>query len=434
MLEKNKIINQSVRKTGVATGEKSGFYSVLLFICWPLLSLAAALKNYRKPWSKNIFWAFCVFYGFTFAIGAESLGKDITGYISSYQEMYGHSMSINQVISYFAQSGEIDILSLLISYVLSRFTDSAAILTMVYGAIFGFFLSRNIWFLLNRMKGKLLPISLLLLTCFFLINPIWNLNGFRMWTAAHVFIYGLLLFMIEGKWKGAGIAALSILVHYAFIVPVCLLIAYVVLGNRLTIYFVFFAVTFFISEINLEILNEAIDAYAPQIVQERTAGYRSEAYVESYRAEEEDTNKNWYVELYGKAFKWVVVGFLSVLFFRGRDFFDKNKEWLRLYSFILLFYGVANLMSSIPSGGRYIAVVNLGALSLIIYFIQNYKFDVYMKRFLWAALPALLLFIIVSFRFGLYSMSPTSMFGNPLIALFISGDYISLNDVLKMLI
>src|SRR5699024_8006228 len=136
MLEKNKIINQSVRKTGVATGEKSGFYSVLLFICWPLLSLAAALKNYRKPWSKNIFWAFCVFYGFTFAIGAESLGKDITGYISSYQEMYGHSMSINQVISYFAQSGEIDILRLLLSFVLCRFVYSVMVCMWVDGAFF----------------------------------------------------------------------------------------------------------------------------------------------------------------------------------------------------------------------------------------------------------------------------------------------------------
>src|SRR5699024_9758322 len=120
------------------------------------------------------------------------------------------------------------------------------------------------WFLLNRMKGKLLSISFLLLTCFFLINPIWNLNGFRMWTAVHVFIYGLLLFMIEGKWKGAGIAALSILVHYAFIVPVCLLIAYVVLGNRLTIYFVFFAVTFFFFKFILKFLNKSMNVFIPK--------------------------------------------------------------------------------------------------------------------------------------------------------------------------
>jgi hypothetical protein len=128
------------------------------------------------------------------------------------------------------------------------------------------------------------------------------------------------------------------------------------------------------------------------------------------------------------------MGFLVLLFIKGRSFFDENKGWLRLYSFILLFYGFANLFNSLPSGGRYLAIANLAALALIILYIQNREQGVAMERFVWVTTPALLLFIVVAFRVGLYSMSATAVLGNPVIAMFFMGEHISLNDVLKMIL
>jgi hypothetical protein len=57
-----------------------------------------------------------------------------------------------------------------------------------------------------------------------------------------------------------------------------------------------------------------------------------------------------------------------------------------------------------------------------------------MERFVWVTTPALLLFIVVAFRVGLYSMSATAVLGNPVIAMFFMGEHISLNDVLKMIL
>ena len=412
---------------------KSGFYAAMLLFVWPFLAVVSAFKNYREGWAKNTLWAFVAFYGFVFAIGAESQNSDIVRYVAEIDKLYGVSMSLSDVISYYLQSGEVDILRTFIAITVSRLTESQAVLTLVYGTIFGFFFSRNIWFVLDRLKGKIHPVTTLLVVCFFLVIPIWNINTFRMWTAAHIFIYGLLPFLFEGKKDRAVICVLSIFVHFAFLVPVGILFAYMFFGNRLVLYFTFFVITLFISQINLSVFNEVVESYAPEIIQERTAGYRSEHYVEEYREGASGT-KNWYAIMYGRALYWSIVGFLIMLFVKGRDFFNKNKGWLSLFCFTLLFYSIGNLFSSLPSGGRFLSVANLCALALIILYVQNREHEKLMNRFILAATPALALFVIVSVRMGLYSISATAVLGNPVIALFFTGEHISLNDVLKMLI
>jgi hypothetical protein len=412
---------------------KSGFYAAIIYFIWPLLSVILAFKNYKHNWAKNILWAFIAFYGFSFAIGAESGGKDIVDYVSQYQNLHKREMTTASAKKYFYKSGEIDIARTFIAVILSRFTGSQAVLTLVYGIILGFFFSRNMWFVLERVKGRLKPLTVLLFICFFLVVPFWKLNGFRFWTATHIFIYGLLPFLFEGKKKGIIISATSILFHFAFLVPVLLLLIYMFLGNRIVIYFAFFILTLFISTVNLKSFNEVVSEYAPAKVQQRTSGYRSKQYVEKYR-EGTDSDGVWYAEWYGGALRWTVVGFLILLFFRERQFFADNKGWMNLFCFTLLFCGIANLMSSLPSGGRYLSIANLSALALIILYIQNRKQEVVMKRFAWVASPALLLFIIVSMRTGLYSISVSAVFGNPVISFFFNGGQISLNDVMRMIV
>ena len=432
MIEKENSLEWSIPQVKSTDG-KSGSYAVLIFMVWPLLALVSAFWNYNKGWGKNILWAFVAFYGFTFAIGAESKGSDIVRYVAEVETLHSMGMTISDMFAYYLQSGEIDILRTFIAVVVSRFTDSQAIVTLIYGIIFGFFFSRNVWYVLNHLKGKLQPITLLLLVCFTLIIPIWNITTFRMWTAAHIFIYGLLPFLIQNNKKGIVIATLAILVHYAFLVPVAVLYAYLLFGNRMMIYFLFFLATFFISEIDLTVFNNAVENYAPEVLQERTSSYRGEQKVESHR-EGAVQGRVWYAVWYKRVLKWSVMGFLVLLFLKGRDFFNRNLAWANLLSFTLLFYGVANLFSSLPSGGRFIAVANLCAVALIVLYVQNRDHEVSMKRFIMAATPALLLFVVVSMRDGLYSTSATTILGNPFIALFMSGENISLNDVMKMIL
>lgn len=415
-----------------AKTRKEGFFATFLFLVWPFLAAISAFKNYNKPWAKNIFWAFCSFYGFVYAVGAESQSMDIVRYIAQYQQLYTVQFTLDGAIRYFQQSEEIDILRTLLAITLSRFSDAPALLTTVYGTIFGFFFSRNLWFILERLEGKISLITVLIVTCFFLVNPIWEITTFRMWTAAHIFIYGIFLFLFDGKKSGFFIASTSLLVHFAFLVPVGLLLGYLVLGNRLTLYFGFYLATLFISEIDIYAFNQFMEAYAPEILQERTSGYRSESYIEELETAPETSN--WYAVWYSRALQYAVMGFLIILFVKGRSFIRENMGWNRLFSYTLLLYGVANILSLIPSGGRFQTVGTLSSLALIALYIQNRPQELMMKRFIIFALPLLLLFIIVSVRIGLYSISATAVIGNPVIALFIMGDHLSLNDLLRMII
>ena len=262
----------------------------------------------------------------------------------------------------------------------------------------------------------------------------WFITTFRMWTAAHIFIYGALLYLFDGKWRGVIIASLAVLVHYSFLVPVGVLYAYILFGNRLIVYFTFFVATFFFSQINLNTFNNVVNSYAPEIIQERTSGYRSEQNVETLREDSGDDNRVWYAETFGKALSWSVAGFLILLFVRGRKFFSDHKKWMSLFCFVLLFYGVANIFSSLPSGARFVTIANTIALALIVLYMQNKQDKKALRQILFVSTPFLLLFIIVSVRMALYSLSATAVMGNPFIAFFFNEGHISLNDVLKMII
>jgi hypothetical protein len=43
----------------------------LSFILWPFGILLAALKHWKQAWTKNVFWIFCIYFGYTFIIGPE---------------------------------------------------------------------------------------------------------------------------------------------------------------------------------------------------------------------------------------------------------------------------------------------------------------------------------------------------------------------------
>lgn len=414
---------------------KQGGYAFILFLIWPFLATATAVANYRKSWAKNIFWLFCAFYGFTFSIGAESAGMDITRYLAQYQNLHYEQLTYAQAVDYYQESGEIDVLKTVIAIGLSRVTDSAPVFTMVYAIIFGFFLSRNLWYVMERLEGKLLPITILLLIVFFLVLPIWKINGFRMWTATHVFLFGLLPFLCEGKTRYLWVCFLSLAVHFAMLVPVGVLLGYLLIGNRMFLFFGIFIFTMFFAELDIGAFNELMQAYAPEALQERTETYRREGPEGpgmAVAAQERTTR--WYAVWQGRALRYSVMALLIGLFVTGRKHFAKNKNWKNLFCFVLCIYSAANLLSSLSSGGRFFTVATVCALPLLIFYVQNIPHEKIMRRFIMVVVPGFLLYAVVELRIALYSLSATSVLGNPVVAYFMYDDNMSLNEFLRMIL
>lgn len=412
------------------TKSHSRFYEWLLFFISPLIATWVSIKNFRQFANPNILWAFVIFFGFTFAIGSENQGSDINRYVYQLKQLYQQSFTFQEGIDYFFQSGEADVMRIFIALVLSRFTDNTLALTTVYAVIFGYFFSRNFFYLLEKLEGKIKPWTWFLLLVFFLIVPYWKLNGFRFWTATHIFIFGLLPYIFEGKTKRLLFCFVPLLFHFSFITPLLILFTYRFLPKNISFLFYFFLLTTFVNQLDVTMVKNAIASVAPNIYVERTEGYLAETKTENLRSGSSGSEKNWYAVWNSKALSFsVVISFILVyLNYKKNDFFE--IKYRALFCFSLWFGALANLLSSFPSGGRFVIVGNLMCFFLIIVGFQNIFSPSLQKRIIMFTGPLLILFVIVGIRSGFYANSITTALGNPIVALFFS-EHTSLNDIIK---
>ena len=410
---------------------KNKTYHLLFFILQPFFTFVHYLINFKKPQAKNIMWLFAVFYGATFAIGDESTGSDINRYVNEIGFLNGISLDMEGALLYFYSSGEVDVLRTFLAVIVSSFTGNGYYLIIVFSVIYGYFYSRNMWYILDRLEGKTKNITRILIFCLFFAIPLWNMNGFRFWTAAHVFIFGLLPFLFEGNKKSLIWCLITpFLIHFGFLVTLIPLGIFVLFGNKFKLYYIFFVLTLFISDINIISFNKVIETYAPQSLIDRSENYREEDKVSQLR-EGDGADIVWYAKYYTIALRYTLTAFLLVICWNYRKGRSTNDNLFKLLGFILLFYGFANIFSTLPSGYRFLKVANLLTLSfLVIYFQEKVvvKSTYLLSK---TAIPFLIFFIIISIRLSWYSLSTMTIIGNPITAILTFGDNLAINDIIK---
>jgi hypothetical protein len=392
---------------------------LLIFLFWPFLSLISSIRNRESPWAKNIFWLFCAFYGYTFIINSE--GVDAYRYSQWFISLRHLDFTLSNFIStlYTKETNYIDILQPLISFIISRFTSNPHWLFAAFGFVFGYFYSRNIWFLFENIKTKYSLTTILFLLTYILLIPIWQINGFRFWTAAHVYLFGLLPYLLKNEKKYIGIAALSVFVHFSLIAPVAILIIYAFVGNRRTFFFLLFIITLFISELNISLIKQQL-AYLPEFFQRKSDIYLYEGAMNVQQHGISLTN--WYVRYYGTILKWISYSYLIIVYFRGKSIYRNDSRINNIYCFTLFLFAFINLADLIPQGIRFNAICNMLVLFLICYIPYSGALPVEERIFRAISAPLLLIIIIVSVRRGFDYTGISSILGNPLIAPFINND------------
>lgn len=417
--------------TSTDTNKKN---SIIIFLLWPFFAIIYAIRNYKAAWAKDIIWFFIIFYGFTMIIhnvGEETI--DANRYRSKFIAMAGKEVNFADVTATFynAEEQSLDIFETIIIFLLSRVTGNYHVLFALFGLIFGYFYSRNIWYLIDRAGRKIVADNIPIILTFAFIVGFWTINGFRFYTATHMFLYGVLPFLFEGKKKYLWVSALSVFMHFSYLLPLGILAIYLLPGNRTTLYFILFIGTFFIKELDLTQVGNFLSQNLPDIFLPKVSSYTNVEYAEGL-----DTlllKANWYVKVYDDALKWSVVTFLVVIFLTGKRFLSRNKNFNNLLSFTLLLYSVANVFSLVPSGGRFLSLANLFAVAFIFFYVQYAPRGKTIKKIIPIAVPALALFSIVSIRIAFETMGFFSVFGNPPLTLFINVD-ISLIEMVKRLL
>jgi len=361
------------------------------------------MKYYKQAWAKNGVWLFVIFYGFTMA---KPVGMDSSTYVFKLQQLYNAPLSWeNFVLNFYSEEGKmVDIYQPLVTYVLSLFTQNGNVLFAIYGFVLGYFYSRNIWFLIERMKGlRMNGYLILFLVAFASIIGFWELNGVRMWTAAHIFFYGAFLYLVKGNKKGVIIAITSVLVHFSFILPIGVLILFRFVRLPIRFLYFFYIFSFFIAELQLGAVQNLLLSYAPEFLVPRVNSYLGESYVEKY------------IVYYRKSMSWFIVIVISAIYFTHSTIMNKNVK--RLFGFSLLFLAVGNVVLQIPSGGRFLLVAELfGMAFLFLYMLENKNIKIkYLVKML---SPLLVFYIIVSIRVSFQTITFGTILTNPIIAVF----------------
>jgi hypothetical protein len=418
---------QTTAKTTSQTGSQSSKYAYLLFLIQPAITLALAIRNYRASWAKNIVWLFTIFYGLTFAISPDS-GADSVRYRDTLIMMHLGDWDFSTMFSLLYADGSryVDIYQPLLTFIVSRFTDNYQVLFALFGFFLGYLYSRNIWYLLERAGDRLKPVSVLLIVVFaFIVGISSGINGVRFWTATHLFFFGLLPYLVENKKSGVWIAASASLVHFTFLLPTAVLLIYMVVGNRKTIYFAIFVASFVISEIDMQIVRDAL-SYLPGIFQDRTYAYTSEGMLQ--RA---SSDRIWFLEWSALWFKYTIAALAVYLFIYNRSMLS-NPVYLRLFSAGLLFYGVFNILSHIPSVGRFLSLAAMVLFALFFWVVQHQK-DRNFEWLIYIAAPGLLLYLAVSVRMFMEWASYLVLIANPVLALFMDHE-MGLYDFIRLFI
>jgi hypothetical protein len=396
-------------RSGILQNER--LYPLIGFLIWPFGIAIEAFRQWDRPWAKNAFWLFCIFFAFTFII-AEEGGADSARYAEEFIEFAHTDMKFSDVSSsfYVVDADNTDILFPLIMFFLSRITDNPLFLFVVFGIIFGYFYSRNIWYILEKVDGKFTVMLLLFFVTFVLLNPIWNINGFRFAVASQIFLFGTLPYLLEGKKRSLIWSAVSVLAHFTFLFPVAVLGVFYLVKNRTNLYLIFFIVTSLIQEIDM-LWFQSTFSFLPEVIFSEISNYMSVEYAE-YRSLI-DQELPWFLTFSDTGMRWTVYLIIFSTFLFGRETLRQRPDLKTLLSFSLLFYGFANILSQVPSGGRFLVLANTFMIPFFIIFLSTLPKvgeTFIIKVF---TVPLLLLFCVVNIRIGMDYCSIMTFIGNP---------------------
>lgn len=354
------------------TDKKSNKYFYIFAALFPFWAMLQSVIKFKSPSAKNLFWYGCAFMGFVFIFNPLiGTGHDSIRIAQSLIQMHSDNATFKDVFAdLFVEEGNADVYQLLVTFIVSLFTPNAHYLFLTMAIIFGFFYSRNIWRILNEFKLSTNQLYVwIFIAMFFLINPIWNINGGRMWVALHVFIYGIFGYFFEKKPIYLIWSVLSIFIHFSFVLPLSLFIFLQFLPQKnINSYFFIYLVSLFVNDIDLDSTKNLIIDYLPNFLIYKADAYLNQDLAISISEGVKEWSSYLFVSKYMSiAFRYIVL----YVFWQNISKIQENTIYRNLM-ITFLFLGVfINVFSSIPSMGRFALLSDFFMFSLLLLIISN---------------------------------------------------------------
>ena len=405
--------------------EKSkNIYLYVFAALFPFWTMLLSIAKFDSKSAKNLFWFGCAFMGFVFIFNPVfDTGADSTRIAQALVNMHSPDTTIKDVFSnLFVEDGNVDVYQLLVILIVSIFTSNAHYLFLTMAVIFGFFYSRNVWRILNIFKPSINQTYVwIFITMLFLVNPIWNINGGRMYVALHVFIYGIFGYFFEKKPTYLIWSFISIFIHFSLVLPLSLFIILQFLPQKnIQTYFFLYFISLFYNDIDMESLKTMIIDYLPKFLIYKADAYLNEELAISISEGVKEWSGYLFVSKYmSMAFKYIVL----FIFWKNIKNIEVNTIFRSLMITFLFLGFFINIFSSIPSMGRFIVLTDFIMYALMLLVITNVNLSNFSTNLLKYSSILLILPIFHLLRIGTIYYGNSLFWSNFLGALFIEDRY-----------
>jgi hypothetical protein len=389
------------------TNPKNPGYLIIVFLFWPFIAFVLACLDFRNSFNKKIIIAFFALYGFLFYINPLMDGqrqknrlKDIA------QQPFENLFYIFEDL----YEETLDFVEPVLVFIVSRFSDFHGTLFVVYALIFGSLMLYYLEKMYGHYSVNRNTAALLFLIILITVNPIYNINGFRMWTAAWIYAVGVMNYLHKPNYKYVLLSGCSFLVHFSFLPLVALFVVYTFLKNKPKIYGVLAVLTFFVAELSIQQVQQVQEnvALLGTASENKIKSYTGEQYIE--KVSKQATQSVWYIKVIGRSLRYFILLSLLMVFIKTRGNF-KTKITGNFYSFSLLLLSFANISSLLPSGGRFFLVFNIFAFSTMLLYYVYERSDNRLSFLNYIGIPIVALQVILAFR--LFSDSASAYLMGP---------------------
>ena len=381
----------------------------------PFISAIYLFRDFKHNKSIAPYLLLSFFFGLSFVVS--TTGADSMRYAQALLKQHEQNSSLSEILNQFygEEEGSLDVYQPILTWSVSVFTDNVKVLFGIFALVFGYFWFKSL--LLIRSYITIPFVGLIVVTFMFLTftNPIWSINGVRMWTAIGIFFYGLLLLHLQNNKTGWVFLVLPLFVHFSLIVALFLYLVYVILPvKNKTILFSIFLLTFFFGELNFEVLRGYFEQL-PGFAQSKSA-YLNDEYVEGVKDAKNQLGAH---VILAKTIAKYCVFFITIIMYLYSVYKKEIvSKYLNVFFTMGLFFGsFSNLAASVPSGGRFIVLSNLILLTAFIFFLnQNIKIPLIITKLLTVCITFVLIFNI---REAFDYVGIFLFIGNPIVNWFI---------------
>lgn len=414
----------------------------LLNLIYPFLSFTTAVRHFftQKYTTTLLFFAFWFGYTVVYYSGDIISYKDDFEYLAEYtykDYFYQLINNFNEENKYKYSDHNVynskpDIYALTLGFWVSRFTNEPrwffAVVSILYFYFMIKFLYETIRFtrISTRYNYKLYFVALALIVPFYV-----GVTGVRFWTALFFFLWMLVRFLNNRKFKYILLCGLSSLIHYTFAFPfIVVLIAYFIPINKILYKYIILLGLIYIPlapyTSNLGIIKSIVERIDQPSIQRVSAGYLDQNYLDN--REKSIQEANWYVSWRSKLLNLFFFSFFIVDFF----FLSKLLESYRSPFFnklYYLFFIIALFTLNLGSLNRFLYIFHALSLIRCMQYARASLKSKILSFFNIVFIPILILHVLVTFRAGFYFVDPLLLIGNPIVFLILNSE-ISLSELL----